>query len=366
VHIGLGTFGVETPRFSGQIKPDTLVLPRIDWTHPLAQGLVFYGYDTGLGFMVDLVSGARNTTSRGTTPSLGRSLWGRGFAYTNGGGTVLFSNAPVMNLTAAAPYSAACGYVNTGTVAGSSAIFGLADTLANTPVIFYLNISGADQTQVGYELGNAASVNVTGLNSQNLFHTAGAVATSGTTSRLFFDGKDQGAGTTTPTTSLSNNQPIFNGDDTDTASGNGFAGHVHFGALWKGRALKAAEFQQLHYDPYCFLTFDDEGSSRTLLNAIASAVTITLAQVSWVWTPSNIARILKQAQATWVWTTVTGAALGDYTIASLAVDVAGITVTSYVSATDTVSVRFQNESGGTLDLASATLRILVLDAGSGL
>jgi hypothetical protein len=64
--------------------------------------------------------------------------------------------------------------------------------------------------------------------------------------------------------------------------------------------------------------------------------------------------------------TVTGAALGDYTIASLAVDVAGITVTSYVSATDTVSVRFQNESGGTLDLASATLRILVLDAGSGL
>ena len=58
--------------------------------------------------------------------------------------------------------------------------------------------------------------------------------------------------------------------------------------------------------------------------------------------------------------TVTGAALGDFAMASLDVDVAGITVTAYVSAADTVSVRFQNESGGTLDLASATLAVRVI------
>jgi hypothetical protein len=58
--------------------------------------------------------------------------------------------------------------------------------------------------------------------------------------------------------------------------------------------------------------------------------------------------------------TVTGAALGDFVIISHGVDLAGITVTGYVSAADTVSVRFQNESGGTLDLASSTLRALVL------
>ena len=58
--------------------------------------------------------------------------------------------------------------------------------------------------------------------------------------------------------------------------------------------------------------------------------------------------------------TVTGAALGDFAMASLNVDVAGITVTAYVSATNTVSVRLQNESGGTLDLASATLAVRVI------
>lgn len=58
--------------------------------------------------------------------------------------------------------------------------------------------------------------------------------------------------------------------------------------------------------------------------------------------------------------TVTGAALGDFALASFSLDLQGITVTAYVSATDTVTVRFQNESGGTLDLASGTLRVRVL------
>lgn len=62
--------------------------------------------------------------------------------------------------------------------------------------------------------------------------------------------------------------------------------------------------------------------------------------------------------------TVTGAALGDFVLVSHGVDVAGITVTGYVSAADTVSVRFQNESGGTVDLASSTLRALVLPRAS--
>ncbi len=55
--------------------------------------------------------------------------------------------------------------------------------------------------------------------------------------------------------------------------------------------------------------------------------------------------------------TVTGAALGDYVEGvSFSNDLQGITVTAWVSAPDAVSVRFQNESGGTLDLPSGTLR----------
>jgi hypothetical protein len=53
--------------------------------------------------------------------------------------------------------------------------------------------------------------------------------------------------------------------------------------------------------------------------------------------------------------TVTGAALGDFVEASFSLDLQGITLTAWVSAADTVSVRFQNESGGALDLASGTL-----------
>jgi hypothetical protein len=58
---------------------------------------------------------------------------------------------------------------------------------------------------------------------------------------------------------------------------------------------------------------------------------------------------------------VPGVALGDMVLsASLAVDVAGLIVTGYVSAANTVSIRFQNETGGTVNLASATLRLVVV------
>lgn len=63
--------------------------------------------------------------------------------------------------------------------------------------------------------------------------------------------------------------------------------------------------------------------------------------------------------------TVTGAALGDFVEVSFSLDLQGITLTGYVSAADTVSVRFQNESGGALDLASGTLRARVKPQSNG-
>ena len=59
--------------------------------------------------------------------------------------------------------------------------------------------------------------------------------------------------------------------------------------------------------------------------------------------------------------TVPGVALGDMVIgATLGVDLVGLTVTGYVSAADTVKFRIQNESGSTVNLASSTLRIVVV------
>lgn len=54
-----------------------------------------------------------------------------------------------------------------------------------------------------------------------------------------------------------------------------------------------------------------------------------------------------------------GAALGDVAAASFSLDLQGIGLTAYVSAADTVSVRFQNESTATVDLASGTLKAIV-------
>lgn len=55
--------------------------------------------------------------------------------------------------------------------------------------------------------------------------------------------------------------------------------------------------------------------------------------------------------------TCTGAALGDYAIASFSLDLQGITMTAWVSSANTVSVRFQNETGAPVDLSSGTLRV---------
>lgn len=58
--------------------------------------------------------------------------------------------------------------------------------------------------------------------------------------------------------------------------------------------------------------------------------------------------------------TVTGAVVGDLVIASFSNDLQGIVLTAYVSAANTVSVRFQNETTATIDLASGTLRVRVM------
>lgn len=59
--------------------------------------------------------------------------------------------------------------------------------------------------------------------------------------------------------------------------------------------------------------------------------------------------------------TVPGVALGDaVAMFSCSVDLAGISVTAYVSAANTVSFRIQNESASPVDLASATWKFVVV------
>lgn len=53
--------------------------------------------------------------------------------------------------------------------------------------------------------------------------------------------------------------------------------------------------------------------------------------------------------------TVIGAALGNLAEVAFSLDLQGILLTAWVSSANTVSVRFQNESGGAVNLGSGTL-----------
>lgn len=57
--------------------------------------------------------------------------------------------------------------------------------------------------------------------------------------------------------------------------------------------------------------------------------------------------------------TVPGASLGDVVEVSLSIDVADLTLTAQVTAADTVTCQLSNNTGGAIDLASATVRVLV-------
>jgi len=58
--------------------------------------------------------------------------------------------------------------------------------------------------------------------------------------------------------------------------------------------------------------------------------------------------------------TVTGAALGDFAIASLSIDIIDLVLDAQVTAANTVTCVLANNTGDAVDLASATVYVLVI------
>lgn len=84
---------------------------------------------------------------------------------------------------------------------------------------------------------------------------------------------------------------------------------------------------------------------------------------STIWTSlSTGVDIASQADGVGSTTTITvpGVALGDMVLGmAWSIDLQGQSVTAYVSAANTVAIRVQNESGGVIDLAAATVTLLI-------
>ena len=58
--------------------------------------------------------------------------------------------------------------------------------------------------------------------------------------------------------------------------------------------------------------------------------------------------------------TVSGASLGDFTLASFSLSLQGMQLTSYVSSSNTVTAVLSNLTGSAVDLSSGTLSVIVL------
>ena len=135
-----------------------------------------------------------------------------------------------------------------------------------------------------------------------------------------------------------------------------------------GNYIDATDNYPLYFNVACpSLRLDDTNVLVTDGTAPASGSTIvgvtsagrgTVFRGTATFNPANLAD--GAGETTTV--TVTGAVLGDFSTVSFSNDLQGISVTSWVSASNTVSVRFQNESGGALDIASGTLTALVTRA----
>ena len=81
--------------------------------------------------------------------------------------------------------------------------------------------------------------------------------------------------------------------------------------------------------------------------------------VACVTTTIDVASLADAAGETKV-VTVTGAALGDFVLATPIIDAIDLLWSAYVQAANTVEIKVQNEAGGARNLASTTWRILVL------
>lgn len=96
-------------------------------------------------------------------------------------------------------------------------------------------------------------------------------------------------------------------------------------------------------------------------NFMALAAEGEIKRIMYVAATINVASLADGAGAT-SQVTLNGVALGDIVLGvSAGVDLQDMTVTAYVQAANTIEIRVQNESGGVIDLASTTFRVLVAD-----
>ena len=249
----------------GQKKPWNSI-PRINWSHPLAAGLISYGYDVGCG-PIDLVTGGLRTITNSTNPPFGgpqTSRYGRGFTCvaTTGVGSSPYTvsgGANLENVGVAAPYSFATGLMFTATPAvGAAGLFVNCDATSNrTFQVGCASVSGTDLWWI-FSNGGGLSVTAAGAIKINTFQTALGVALTGSTAACYVDGVLNISPAVTTTSAVISGAKLSYWGLRSSGNQNTVSGFNYYGAVWKGRALTAKEARKLHDDPYCFLIYPED------------------------------------------------------------------------------------------------------------
>jgi hypothetical protein len=78
-------------------------------------------------------------------------------------------------------------------------------------------------------------------------------------------------------------------------------------------------------------------------------------KASTTWDPGSVS----SGSSTTKTVTVSGAAVGDFAVATFSLSLSGLQLTAYVSAADTVTAVLSNLTGSAVDLSSGTLSVLV-------
>src|SRR5712671_143411 len=226
--------------FRGQKKPWGSI-PRINLAHPLAAGLVFYGYDIG-GPFINLVNGGISSIVSGTIPSRANSPIGTGIKLANAGATLKMPVVANQTGNVTPKFSMGCGFYPTAAPGSTVAImFGLGDASNNTAMALYQQSA----TVIGYGWANTLGDTATVVSMTSGFHTAVGVSIANTTAQDYFDGKLVASTATTTNFAGTASQFIFNGGSLGTLADNTFNGFCYWGGFWN-RALTAAENLLLH------------------------------------------------------------------------------------------------------------------------
>ena len=264
----------------GQKRPFTSI-PRINWAHPLAYKLVFYGYDTGTGLTIDLVRGLRPTLLNSPHPSNRPTPLGSGSLFVNAGGSYTFPATNfVNNILTDGISSIASGWYLTALPSNTFAgVFGINDSGSTTQSTILLEQTNTADMQ--WSCNNTNATPIRG-NTINAFHTFVGSGVSATSQKWYFDGALKQTNALTASVTTATALVCFNSNSSGASGGNTVPGWIYYGALWD-RAITAGEALQLHLDPYCFLIYPEDEMFASLVGPAAAVVT----SPTWGWEPES-------------------------------------------------------------------------------